>query len=78
MPLYSYHCVKCNEVYENMRSIKQRDVKLVCPECNTRCGRIMDTNSFQLKGDGWYKDGYNKKKPKPKLNREPKEVKQNE
>ena len=39
MPLYSYHCVKCNEVYENMRSIKQRDVKLVCPECNTRCGR---------------------------------------
>ena len=75
MPLYSYHCVKCDEVYENIRSIKQRDVKLVCPECNTRCGRIMDTNSFQLKGDGWYKDGYNKKKSKPKLNREPKEVK---
>ena len=78
MPLYSYHCVKCDEVYENIRSIKQRDVKLVCPECNTRCGRIIDTNSFQLKGGGWYKDGYNKKKPKPKLNREPKEVKQNE
>jgi putative FmdB family regulatory protein len=53
--------VKCNEVYENMRSIKQRDVKLVCPECNTRCGRIMDTSSFQLKGGGWYKDGYTKK-----------------
>jgi putative FmdB family regulatory protein len=70
--------VKCDEVYENMRSIKQRDIKLVCPKCNKRCGRIIDLSGFQLKGGGWYKDGYNKKKPKPKLNREPKEVKQNE
>ncbi len=61
MPLYSYNCVKCNQVYENIRSIKQRDVKLVCPECNGRCGRIMDLSAFQLKGGGWAKDGYGKK-----------------
>lgn len=75
MPLYSYHCIKCDEVYENMRSIAQRDIKLVCPECDERCKRILDLSSFQLKGGGWYKDGYSKKKQKPKLNREPKEIK---
>ena len=66
MPLYSYHCIKCNEVYENMRSIAQRDVKLQCPACNELCERILDLSSFQLKGDGWYKDGYSKPAPKPK------------
>ena len=66
MPLYSYHCIKCNEVYDNMRSISQRDVKLQCPACNDLCERILDLSSFQLKGDGWYKDGYSKPAPKPK------------
>jgi len=64
--MYSYHCTKCNEVYENMRSIAQRDVKLQCPVCNDLCERILDLSSFQLKGDGWYKDGYSKPAPKPK------------
>jgi len=64
--MYSYHCIKCNEVYENMRSIAQRDVKLQCPACNDLCERILDLSSFQLKGDGWYKDGYSKPAPKPK------------
>jgi len=66
MPMYSYHCTKCDEVYENMRSIAQRDVKLQCPVCNDLCERILDLSSFQLKGDGWYKDGYSKPAPKPK------------
>ena len=65
MPLYSYYCTQCDIIYENLRSIKQRDIKLVCPECNERCKRIMDISSFQLKGDGWAKDGYQKKQ-KPK------------
>ena len=63
MPLYSYYCKQCDIIYENFRSIKQRDIKLVCFECNERCNRIMDISSFQLKGGGWAKDGYGKKKP---------------
>tara|TARA_Y100000034_G_scaffold121869_1_gene166627 strand:- start:30 stop:242 length:213 start_codon:yes stop_codon:yes gene_type:complete len=61
MPLYSYYCEKCNEVYENMRSIKQRDVKLICPQCKDSCTRILDLSSFHLKGGGWYNDGYSNK-----------------
>ena len=70
MPMYSYHCTKCNEVYENMRSIAQRDVKLQCPTCNELCERILDLSSFQLKGDGWYKDGYSSQKKKESVDRE--------
>ena len=62
MPLYSYYCEKCNEIYENLRTVKQRDIKLVCPKCNERCDRILDMSSFQLKGGGWAKDGYGNKK----------------
>ena len=65
MPLYSYYCKHCDIIYENLRSIEQRDIKLVCIKCNERCNRIMDISSFQLKGDGWAKDGYGKKQ-KPK------------
>jgi len=70
MPLYSYHCVKCDELYENMRSIKQRDIKLTCPSCNELCERILDLSSFQLKGGGWYKDGYGNTKTKTKTEKE--------
>lgn len=65
MPLYSYHCEKCNEIYEQIRSIKQRDVKLACPLCQELCKRILDLSDFHLKGGGWYKDGYGNTKPKP-------------
>jgi putative FmdB family regulatory protein len=66
MPIYSYHCEQCDEVYENMRSIKQRDVKLICPQCKESCSRILDLSAFQLKGGGWYKDGYSSKKQNTK------------
>ena len=66
MPLYNYYCKQCDIIYENLRSIKQRDIKLVCPECNERCKRIIDISSFHLIGDGWAKDGYGKKKPEEK------------
>ena len=56
MPLYSYYCKHCDIIYENLRSIEQRDIKLVCLECNERCNRIMDISSFQLKGGGLAKD----------------------
>lgn len=64
MPLYSYYCETCKEIYENIRSVEQRDVKLLCPSCNDKCDRIVDLSSFTLKGDGWAKDGYGKKPKK--------------
>lgn len=70
MPLYSYHCVKCNEIYENMRTISQRDTKLSCPLCGDSCERIIDLSAFQLKGGGWFRDGYVKKTESKKEDKE--------
>lgn len=32
-----------------------------CPDCSGAVQKIMSTSSFQLKGGGWYADGYSNK-----------------
>ena len=66
MPLYTYQCYECMNIQEVMRSVKDRDKSVACDRCMVASERIMDLSDFQLKGGGWYKDGYNKKKQKPK------------
>ena len=77
MPIYTYRCSQCGYVDEIIKDVKKRDKRFLCEQdqCTGVMQRDIDAPSFQLKGGGWYKDGYNKKKQKPKLNREPKEVK---
>ena len=66
MPLYTYQCYECMNVQEVMRSVKDRDKSVACDRCMVASERIIDLSGFQLKGGGWYKDGYNKKKQKSK------------
>ena len=66
MPLYTYQCYGCGKVQEVMRSVKDRDKSIACNHCMCASDRIIDLAAFQLKGGGWYKDGYSKKPPKPK------------
>ena len=52
-----------------LRETKKRNKKFLCEQdqCTGVLERGLDAPSFQLKGDGWAKDGYGKKqKPKPK------------
>ena len=36
----------------------------VCPRCKKReVEKLLSTTAFQLKGGGWYKDGYTSSKP---------------
>jgi len=65
MPLYTYQCYECMNVQEVMRSVKDRDKSVACDRCLVSSERIIDLAAFQLRGGGWYKDGYSKK-PKPK------------
>ena len=65
MPLYTYQCYECMNVQEVMRSVKDRDKSVACDRCMVSSERIIDLAAFQLRGGGWYKDGYSKK-PKPK------------
>ena len=73
MPLYTYQCYECMNVQEVMRSVKDRDKSVACDRCMVSSERIIDLAAFQLRGGGWYKDGYSKKpKLKPELKKEEK------
>ena len=60
MPLYEYSCTKCNEHFELMRSFNDTS-QVKCPKCEATAKKMVSTNSFQLKGTGWYKTDYQNK-----------------
>lgn len=57
MPVYEYECTDCHKVFEIQQ--KMADAPLTaCPECEGVVKKLMSMSSFQLKGGGWYADGY--------------------
>lgn len=57
MPVYEYECDGCKNVFEVQQ--KMADAPLtVCSECGGALKKLISTSSFQLKGGGWYADGY--------------------
>lgn len=57
MPVYEYECKDCNKIFEVQQKIAD-DPLTNCPECNEPVKKLMSMSSFQLKGGGWYADGY--------------------
>lgn len=57
MPLYEYECQACEQVFEVQQKISDDPLKS-CPECQGEVKKLMSMSSFQLKGGGWYADGY--------------------
>jgi len=56
MPIYEYKCEKCG-VFEMTQHITEEPIEN-CPTCGGRVHRLISHTGFQLKGTGWYKDGY--------------------
>lgn len=63
MPQYEYKCPECGR--EQIFLMKFNDPHPICA-CKEGDPPIMDRllslSTFQLKGEGWYKDGYSKGK----------------
>ncbi len=57
MPVYEYECAKCNKVFEVQQKMSEAPLT-ACPQCQAPVKKLMSVNSFQLKGGGWYADGY--------------------
>ena len=57
MPRYEYECTDCKEVTEVQQKISEKPL-MTCPICFQPVVKIMSLNTFHLKGNGWYKDGY--------------------
>lgn len=60
MPIYEYHCTHCNLNFEQLQKVGTSSAP--CPKCKQRAKKLVSKTSFSLKGEGWYKDGYSKKK----------------
>ncbi|MBT8353211.1 MAG: zinc ribbon domain-containing protein [Desulfofustis sp.] len=57
MPVYEYECTDCQSVIEIQQKISDPPLAC-CPECRGPVKKLMSMSSFQLKGGGWYADGY--------------------
>ena len=62
MPIYEYHCPKCNKVFEEWLKISELTETHPCPECGAEAQHIISHTSFLLKGGGWYVDDYGYRK----------------
>lgn len=60
MPIYEYECTSCCTVFEVFQRMTE-DPLTTCPDCSGSVKKLMSMSSFQLKGGGWYADGYNSK-----------------
>jgi putative FmdB family regulatory protein len=55
MPVYEFEC-SCGKVSEEL--VKMGTVSIACPKCGKMAHKIISACSFELKGGGWYADGY--------------------
>jgi putative FmdB family regulatory protein len=59
MPVYEFEC-KCGNVTEDI--VAMGTEKITCPKCGQPAEKIISPCTFELKGGGWYADGYAAKK----------------
>jgi putative FmdB family regulatory protein len=59
MPLYEFVCKECKKEIEELC---KWDEVIMCEKCEKPMTRQISKGSFQLKGNGWYKDHYGLKK----------------
>ncbi|VEN74613.1 Transcriptional regulator [Candidatus Desulfarcum epimagneticum] len=55
MPVYEFECPEGTVTEE---FVKMGTEKIECPECGCEAKKIISQCSFELKGGGWYADGY--------------------
>ena len=65
MPIYEYRCKSCGKVIEVIQQFSDRPLRK-CRTCSGRLEKLISRASFQLKGGGWYAEGYNKGASKSK------------
>ena len=57
MPIYEYQCNWCSKIYEIWQKISDTPPDK-CTECGGPLHKLVSLSSFQLKGGGWFLDGY--------------------
>ena len=61
MPVYEFECAK-GHITEELVPMGTKHTK--CTKCNKKAKKILSACTFELKGGGWYADGYSSTRPK--------------
>ena len=59
MPVYEFEC-KNGHIIEEL--VPMGTEHTVCTKCKNKAKKIISSCSFELKGGGWYADGYSSTK----------------
>lgn len=59
MPLYEYHCSKCDKNFDVLQKFSDEPLKKH-QGCGGKVARVLSAPAFQLKGSGWYVTDYGK------------------
>ena len=59
MPIYEYKCKSCGKVIEVIQKLGDRPLRK-CRACSGPLEKLISRTSFQLKGGGWFEQGYHK------------------
>lgn len=54
MPVYSYSCKHCELVTQMVRPIADRDLTVICLDCQLPMQRIIEATPVHFKGSGFY------------------------
>ena len=57
MPIYEYRCTSCGQVTEVIQKLSEAPLT-ECTACSGRLEKLFSVAAFQLKGGGWFSDGY--------------------
>jgi putative FmdB family regulatory protein len=57
MPIYEYRCTSCGHTLEVIQKFNDKPLKK-CTECSGALEKLISRSAFQLKGGGWYNEGY--------------------
>jgi len=61
MPVYEFECTE-GHITEKLLPIGTKHTK--CAKCSKRAKKILSACTFELKGGGWYADGYSSTRSK--------------
>ena len=59
MPIYEYRCQACGHTLEVIQKLDDKPLTK-CPECSGKLEKLVSRAAFQLKGGGWFNEGYGK------------------
>ena len=57
MPIYEYRCTSCGHTLEVIQKVNDKPLKK-CTECSGALEKLISRSAFQLRGGGWYNEGY--------------------